>query len=235
MFSIKKFSYLFMKTLYHLGTGKRHDMAMTEVTGDTNAFRAMAYGAPDPLTIDWCRQNQQQQFQRLDPTIRDYFVNQQMTNTSVFGNVDFQRIADLSKALANTKDTVWEKDEIKIITTTASLQNPPPVMVKWIMACPQVRELYHKQQLAGYDEYYQDPEPDKRGEDHYYYRRAINGLVLEQPDGELMASEWFEDLWCVTDHLSMIDQISIQRTWEEIARRIEENDVDPTSRFNAQL
>lgn len=206
---------------------------ITVVNGDTNSFRAMAYGEPDLMTMQWCQQRQAEQFEVLDPTVRENFLNQTGT---VFGQIDYEGIARMAKALNNQLDTMWFRDIITPLSTMAQLQNPPPVMINWMMACPEVREQYHQQTIAGYDEYYTDPEPGRTGEEHYYYRRAVNGLFIEdEATGEMEATEWFEDLWKPEDALDIVDQRSIQETWMHLVHALARGDTDPTSRFNAQM
>ena len=207
-------------------------MAITVVSGDTNTFRASAYGRPDVMTMQWCEQREQQHFQNVDPTIRQQFLDQRGT---VFGDLDYSSILQLSKAMNNQLDTAWMRNVIAPLTTVAQLQVAPPVMINWIMANPVAREMYHRQEIAGYDEYYTDPEPGKVGEDHYYYRRAVNGLFLENKDGEFVATEWLEDLWDSSDSLDIVDQRSIQATWETLVTALRKRGSDPTSRWNAQL
>ena len=207
-------------------------MAITVVSGDTNTFRASAYGRPDVMTMQWCEQREQQQFQNVDPLVRQQFLDQRGT---VFGELDYTGILQLSKAMSNQMDTTWMRNVIQTLNTVEQLQVAPPVMINWIMANPVAREMYHRQEIAGYDEYYTDPEPGKVGEDHYYYRRAVNGLFLENKDGEFVATEWLEDLWDSSDSLDIVDQRSIQATWETLVTALRKRGSDPTSRWNAQL
>ncbi len=207
-------------------------MAITLVSGDTNTFRAAAYGRPDVMTMAWCEQREQQHFQNVDPTIRQQFMDQRGT---VFGDLDYTSILQMSKAMENVSDTSWMRNVIGVLSTVEQLQVAPPVMINWIMANPVAREMYHKQQIAGYDEYYTDPEPGKTGEDHYYYRRAINGLFIENTDGDMEALEWLEDLWDPADSLDIVDQRSIQSTWDHLVNALRKRGSDPTSRWNAQL
>lgn len=207
-------------------------MAITVVSGDTNTFRASAYGRPDVMTMQWCEQREQQQFQNVDPLVRQQFLDQRGT---VFGELDYTSILQLSKAMSNQMDTTWMRNVIQTLNTVEQLQVAPPVMINWIMANPVAREMYHRQEIAGYDEYYTDPEPGKVGEDHYYYRRAVNGLFLENKDGEFVATEWLEDLWDSSDSLDIVDQRSIQATWETLVTALRKRGSDPTSRWNAQL
>lgn len=207
-------------------------MSITVVSGDTNTFRASAYGRPDVMTMQWCEQREQQQFQNVDPLVRQQFLDQRGT---VFGELDYTGILQLSKAMSNQMDTTWMRNVIQTLNTVEQLQVAPPVMINWIMANPVAREMYHRQEIAGYDEYYTDPEPGKVGEDHYYYRRAVNGLFLEDKDGEFVATEWLEDLWDPSDSLDIVDQRSIQATWETLVTALRKRGSDPTSRWNAQL
>lgn len=207
-------------------------MAITVVSGDTNTFRASAYGRPDVMTMQWCEQREQQQFQNVDPLVRQHFLDQRGT---VFGELDYTSILQLSKAMSNQMDTTWMRNVIQVLSTVEQLQVAPPTMINWIMANPVARDMYHKQQIAGYDEYYVDPEPGKTGEDHYYYRRAVNGLFLEDAEGELVATEWLEDLWDSKDSLDIVDQRSIQETWQHLVSALRKRGSDPTSRWNAQL
>lgn len=205
---------------------------ITEITGDTNTFRALAYGRPDMLTHDWCRQQEQQHLMMLDPAVR---ANYEAMQGTVFGAIDYQAIANMSRALRNQADGIWLVNDIIPLKTIGELQNPPPVMVDWMMSCPQVREMYHDQRLAGYDEYYVDHDPGMIGVNHYHYRRVVNGIFEENAKGEMIATEWLEDLRKPTDDLSLSEQLTIMSVWDEMINVLNEGNVDPTSRFNASL
>lgn len=205
---------------------------ITEITGDTNTFRALAYGRPDMLTLDWCRQREQQHLMMLDPLVR---ANYESMAGTVLGAIDYESIANMSRALRNQADGVWLTNDIIPLTTIGEFQNPPPVMVDWIMANPDVREMYHNQQIAGYDEYYVDHDHGLRGYDHYHYRRVKNGIFEENTQGEMVAVEWFDDLRKPTDDLLFGEQLVIMKVWDEMSKILAEGNVDPTSRFNASL
>ena len=67
---------------------------ITEITGDTNTFRALAYGRPDLLTMDWCRQQEQQHLMMLDPVVR---ANYEAMAGTVFGAIDYEGIASMAR------------------------------------------------------------------------------------------------------------------------------------------
>jgi hypothetical protein len=205
---------------------------ITEIQGDTNLFRAKAYGVPDMVTIDWCRQREASYIQMLDPSIRQVYMDNQNT---VFGAIDFEGISNTANAMRNHENSIWLSNSIIPLYTIEQCQLAPPVMIPWIMANPVIRQAYHDQRIAGYDEYYTDPEPNKDGEDHYYYRRVMDGMVVEDQVDHFVAIEWFEDLADRSDELSFIYQRNILSTWERMVEMINSGDRDPTSRFNAQL
>ena len=205
---------------------------ITEITGDTNTFRALAYGRPDLLTLDWCRQQEQQHLMMLDPVVR---ANYEAMAGTVFGAIDYEGIASMARALRNQSEGVWLVNDIIPLTTIGEMQNPPPVMVDWIMANPDVRDLYHQQRIAGYDEYHIDHDPGCIGVDHYHYRRVVNGIFEENKAGEMVAVEWLEDLRKPTDDLLFAEQLIIQGVWDEMSKVLAEGNADPTSRFNASM
>lgn len=206
---------------------------ITVVNGDTDTFRALAYGRPDMTTINWCREREQQQLAVVDPFIRNNYIQQQGT---VFGDFDIQGIANVARAVSHYVEEAWYVDNIRTLNTLEELQLPPVTMVKWIMACPEVRTRYHEQSLAGYDDLYVDLEPGKNGEDHYYYRRVVDGVFLEDKDtGDWTANEWVEELHEEEDLLDFTDQTMILATWRTMVRELDKNTYDPTSQFNAML
>ena len=51
------------------------------------------------------------------------------------------------------------------------------------MAQPDIRSLYHKGHCDGYSDTYVDMEPGLVGEQHYDYRRVMDGVVEETETG----------------------------------------------------
>ena len=96
-----------------------------------------------------------------------------------------------------------------------------------------LRLMYHQQRCEGYTDTYVDMHPGDVGEQHYDYRRVVDGMVMEQDD-ELVSVQYFDEIK-EGDELDIDDQVAILRTWDSVKAAIEENKEDPTSPFNASL
>jgi hypothetical protein len=114
-------------------------------------------------------------------------------------------------------------------------------MIRYVMAEPYARRMYHNHQLAGYDEDYVDQQPGLVGDDHHEYRLVMDGIIQieETPDAE-GGYQWFADTWIdeyIEDEpvLDYRDQLEIMETWGTLQRLIEKRLEDPTSLRHASL
>lgn len=205
---------------------------ITEIQGDTNTFRAIAYGRPDTLTMEWCNQREQAHLAGLCSEVRNNYMAMQNT---VHGAIDYAQIAAIADSLRVQTDASWMVNDIIRLETIQQFQQPPPIMVDWLMANPYVRSRYYKQTIAGYDEYYVDHDPGDIGENHYHYRRVMNGIFQENEEGALLAHEWFEDIRQPTDELTFTQQMIVVNVWDKLTGFLLEGGKDPTSRYGAAL
>ena len=125
-------------------------------------------------------------------------------------------------------------DQIRYLRTIGEVQHAPSSMIAMLMAEPTVRRMYHQQRVDGYSESYTDNQPGKVGEDHYDYRRVVNGVFMEE-EGEWVATTYYEDLLPGTGELEFLDQVDILRTWEQMRIHLMRRKEDPTSRWNSSL
>lgn len=201
------------------------------IEGGVDSFTAMAYGMPDPLTMQWCNQRVQQARASLMPEVQMYFNSSVGT---VFEDINYREIARIAKATTGRVDSVWVMDVIRPNHTLQEIQNSAPTMIGWIMAHPTIREKFHNQEIAGFDQYYQDPLPSVHDQDYDQYREVINGVFLPTGNGdEEEAVEWlgeFED-----SSLDISDKASIIETWDSVLAHIRAGREDPTSTYNAML
>lgn len=142
-----------------------------------------------------------------------------------------------AKAAVRQIATMWNIDGVYALTTIAQTQNAPDAMIPLIMAEPSIRAMYHKQQIAGYDERYEDFQPGVVGEDVVEYQFVTDGVAMPmaEPTDEF-------DHECVSYlHLEESEQLELEQqeavivTWEFIKAAISDRKEDPTSRFNALL
>jgi len=108
------------------------------------------------------------------------------------------------------------------------------MMQRFIMANPMVRQLYHDQRCDGYSGTYIDVQPDATKEDHYDYKRVMNGIVQQDGDGTMFYTQYMDQLHHGDKELALAEQVSILDTWE-IAEMFIKAGNDPTSVWNESL
>ena len=106
-------------------------------------------------------------------------------------------------------------------------------MQRWIMANPYIREQYHANRLDGYSDSYVDDAPGMICDNHYEYRRVMDGVFVFNEDPEdkedWSFSTYYEDIHnSDTDELDLTEQLQILRTWEALEHFVRNTDDDPT-------
>ena len=101
------------------------------------------------------------------------------------------------------------------------------LMQRWVMANPEIRNLYHRQECAGYDGSYVDMFPKDKGEDHYDYRRVMSGVVVDTKDGSY-ARHYLDDLVEGDAELTHNEKVDILSTWDIMNMYIKAGKEDPT-------
>ena len=201
------------------------------VYGGEDAFNALAYGSePHPANTAYF----QRQIENISTTLTDvgrsFYANTQALYDQV-NNSDVMRIA---RAAVRTAKSLFQPNEIRSIFDMGELQNAQPVMQRWIMANPTVREVYHKQLCDGYEGTYVDMSPGLVGEQHYDYRRVMDSIVQESDDTWIV-KYYPDELLDGDKELSHDQKVDVLSTWSIVEMFIKAGDRDPTSMFDAKL
>lgn len=200
--------------------------------GGADFFRGMVYGDYHPNTIQTLT-NHAASSAAMTERLTDAgkaFVEQV---EGFVEKVDFRNTMRVMQAAARMVSSLWKANIFRELNTIADMQHAPPVMREFIMAEPEIRTMYHRQQIEGYNGWYVDNEPGVVGEDHYQYRRVVDGIALDQGD-KWVATNYIEDV--LPGHeLDVAQQTVVLNTWDNIKAKILEGGDDPTSRWNAAL
>lgn len=200
------------------------------IQGGADAFNALAFGQVHPNTSSFIDNVMSRPMQVTSEIGRSFMEMAHQTYDRV-RNSDTARIM---AAVRRQFSTRWDEDVIKSLQTLDGIQAPPMVMKRWIMASPDIRELYHNQACDGYSGDYVDAQPGKIGEEHYDYRRVMDGIVQENEDGWFF-DEYIEDTIEGDRELTAEDQSAILVTWDAAKTMLTKGQSDPTSRWNAFL
>lgn len=134
-------------------------------------------------------------------------------------------------------DDLWRDHIICCYSTMSHFQNASPVMMPYIMAMPELSQLYADGKIDGYSSTnWSVIDSTQVGMNRYHYRRAIDGLYMEDPGtGEDHAIVMYEDVLNPTDELSRLQQADIQRTWDAARVLLKTQEFDFTSKTGGRL
>lgn len=196
-----------------------------------DAFDAELYGRKHHRTVEYLTRD----LDNITHKLRDGGQRfREIIERDVYRPFDESRAARVLRAALRYTENVFRPDQIRYLGTIGEIQHSPASMIASLMAEPTLRRMYHQQQVDGYSDSYVDTQPGKVGEDHYDYRRVVNGVFMEE-EGELVATTYYEDLIDQTGELDFLDQIDILRTWEQMRIHLSRRKEDPTSRWNSSL
>lgn len=184
-------------------------------------FNAMLYGVPDQESIRQFKESAN----RVARYIPEHFkhVHQRTLDTvKRWSNFDYQQAMRVAAAHATS---AWHGDHISQLDTVEALQAAAPKNIRWNMAEPTYRELYHQGQANGYGKDYVDMEPEFVGTMHTDYRRVTHGQWIEDEEDD-MAHMVMYDTDVSNDEneediLVLSQQLAIQQNWLKIREETE--------------
>lgn len=202
------------------------------ISGGNAAVQALLYGDTHPGTQRYFESQRGRGFERLTQTARDFAKDA----VDRFGFMATDRAKRLIANVRRRADWAWHGDYIRPLRTVDEIQLAAPTMIRYVMAEPHVRTMFHNQQLAGYDEHYTDDAPECVGEDHREYRHVMDGIIQVDEDEEGWHADSYLDDYLEDEHqLDFTEQLDILETWGNVQKAITKRLRDPTSLYGASL
>lgn len=204
---------------------------MQIVHGGNLEFNALLYDQHHPATVQYLRNqvdNVVAYSQTLTSAAKDFFSNTRNVLEEAVGNEAIRR----ARAALQRAGHVFQRDEIRVLSTVEDMQNAPLTMQRWIMAQPYVRGMWQAQRCDGYSETYIDVDPGNIGPNHYDYRRVMTDIVDDEPDGEgsdFVIYHYGDEIKEGDRELTFSEKIEIITVWDLIEARMRDGVRDPTS------
>lgn len=202
----------------------------TFVEGGDALFTSLAYAPPDPYSQQFVAAQMDAPTSNLNEMGRRFYSDVK----DVYNRISGSHAMRIARAASRKVASLWGMDEVRSLQTTGELQHAPLKMQRWIMAQPKVRGWFYQQRLEGYESSYVDVHEGDVGEEHYDYRRVMNGVVVENDDG-WSATTYYDELIEGDIELSFEEQNDILNTWEWVASYLKPGNEDPTSKWNSEL
>lgn len=208
-------------------------------TGGTNPFLAFemnAFGDQHANMYNFI----QSQYDNMSTTMDEASRRFVETAREVSNRVNDSTAIRLAKAAINKISAIWQDGGIRQYNTYAEIQNANDVMRRYIMANPAIRAWFHQEACDGYSGKYEDVQPGRIGEDHYDYRRVMDGIVVfDQPDADgtvnWTSTNYLDEILDGDEELDISKQLDIIRTWSVFEDELRFGATDPTDVFNGKL
>lgn len=113
------------------------------------------------------------------------------------------------------------------LKTEEQFRRANPTMQRYVMAHPDLRQLYIQQNLDGYSDTYQNVFGNEVGSTDYNYRRVMSGAVVDT-DTESVLTIYDDDLYIGDKELSTDEKFLIRSTWSNIDLLLATTKVDFT-------
>jgi hypothetical protein len=199
------------------------------VQAGTVGFDSVLYANQNPANAIYI-QNQLQNFSSSLNEVGAKFLS---ASRDIYNNLNSSVIADAARLAMRTAAGLF-LNYIAPLTTMSGFQTAAPIMQRWVMANPNVRELYHNQLCNGYADTYVDYHPEDVGENHYDYRRVMDSVIVDNDEGSIV-KYYLDDLIDGDKELNPHEKFDILSTWDIVEAFIAAGKEDPTSPYNDML
>lgn len=201
------------------------------IDGGPQMFNMLSYREKHPSTLAFIQSQFQNVGNMLNEAGQAFYSGMQNVFEAANNSEAMRRARLAMQKVAN----VFEADVVRSLFELNELQAAQYTMQRWIMANPMVREMYHGQRCDGYSETYKDQFPGQIGEDHYDYRRVMNGIVQDDPEHDWKCTHYLDELFEGDRELDFTEQVEILNTWQIVEAYMKQGRDDPTSQFGNML
>lgn len=198
-------------------------------------FDAGVYVPPPPETVNYLQATMDNYRSRLGGSAQNLY----QSVVHQVASFDYEKLAYMAQAVVRTVNGMWMDNVIQPLWEIGHFQQAPQVMVRWLMAEPTIRQLYHNGEAEGYGDRYIDISPGVVGAQHHEWQIVNDGMYSTDEDGSDVSTEYFYDsnpqYDPEFDELNVNDAANIMRSWTHMAEFARAKRDDPTSKWNSQL
>lgn len=183
-----------------------------------------AGGRIDTDTSLWLQQRHEQLRTTVSQTAATFFDHARSLYSMISATDAMQVLRNLKAKVTEA----WSNNEIAYLNDLARIQTAGPVMQRWIMAQPDLRQRYLSQEVEGYEGSYVNYQGDTIGAVQYDWRRVMDEIVVVNDEGFKFV-HYYDNIPEGDRELTLFEKVDILRTWALVENMVEEGDDDPTS------
>ena len=133
----------------------------------------------------------------------------------LYDRVNSSAAVRAAKAGLVGRDNLFTRDAIVATHTLEAFKASTPLMQRYLMAEPHIRDIYHRQNCDGWADTYIDTEPTQVGVNHYDYRRVTDGIV-EVSDTSWSSTTYYEDTREGDTVIDFGRQVDLLSSWDSM-------------------
>lgn len=183
-----------------------------------------AGGHLDSHTSNWLQDRTYNLMQNVSSTTAGWFNKARTFYQTISESDALQALRNLTAKA----DTSWMGNNIHYCNSIEQIQTANPIMQRYIMAEPRLRDLYLNDSVEGYAGSYTNYHGTAVGVNHYDYRRVMDGMGIVT-DTHLEWNDFYEIVPEEDKELSLFEKVDIIRTWNLVNRELDAHEMDPTS------
>lgn len=205
---------------------------MGYVFGAADAFDALVYAEHHPKTLAYLQNRIHEMSQNIVNVGKGFIEKAQAAFNHYNGSAAIRFAREVMQV---TPGAGVDTNRVMNLWELESIQSASVIMQRWIMANPNLRKLYYKQQCDGYSDTYVDVHPTDIGDRHYDYRMVKNGIMDFEEDGAWVIKQFLDPLVEGDRPLDFLEKVDILRTWSATDLLLALGGGDPTSNSGGSL
>ena len=204
---------------------------MQLVHGSASSWNALCYPESHPNTTRFLANQLESVSDMLTGAGRSFMER----SRAAFEHYNGAAAMRFAREAVRAVQGVFETPGIRQLSTLDEMTRANDIMQRWMMANPVVRERYHAQRMDGYSDTYSDVHGAVSGEEHYDYRRVMDGIVQWDTNGDWSVTQYVEPLLEGDRDLLFEEQLDIMNGWSAMDLLLSIGKDDPTSNSGGSL
>lgn len=207
---------------------------MRIIQGGSHEFNSLIYGNQHQGTLAYLKNQISGFMQSGMQTLTDAGKSFMQGVGSMFEQFNGSEAMRRARAVYRKVENLFTIDIVREMRDLGDIQSAMPVMQRFIMAQPDVRQAYLDQRICGYAGQYENIHGNDIKHDHYDYRFIMDGVVTEAEDGGDKITYYFDDTEGDID-LPIADRADVLNAWDMIQGFMKIGKEDPTSPWGALM
>jgi len=181
-------------------------------------------GFLDNQTTNWLQQRSEALMGTVSATTANWLNKARTFYTTISESDAMQALRNLTAKA----DLSWKGNNIHLCNSIEQIQAANPIMQRYIMAMPRLRDMFLNDSVEGYSGSYENYHGDAIGLTHFDYRRVMDEIV-EVHDDHFTYNKFYELIPDQDKELEFFEKVDIIRTWNLANQALDAGEMDPTS------